>query len=416
MSTASSSPSDPTAAPTSPGWPERAKRVLMNNYGERTILLQRGEGVRVWDFEGREYLDFLSGIAVCSLGHCPPRVVAALREQAGKLLHVSNFFLIEPQIRLAELLCGASGLDRCLIVNTGTEAMEGAIKLARMYANKKYGLAKRPTMLACTHSFHGRTYGALSLTHSAKCRTNFDPFLPEARFVEYNDAADLRAKMDDTVCAIVFETVQGEGGIRPVSREFFATARELADRHDACLILDEVQCGFSRTGNYFAWQGYEGLRPDVMTLAKAMGGGAVVGAIVAQGKWGEVFEPGNHGTTFGGNPLACAAALAASEELLTPAMLERVKTTGTHLRDRLEGLAARHSVIKEVRGLGLMLGVELKEAGAEVYKACLRRGLIINCTALTVLRIVPPLIVTAAECDRAVAILDEALTEVFGGK
>ncbi len=377
-------------------------------------MLVRGKGCRVWDSEGREYLDFLAGIAVCSLGHCPPAVVEALRRQSELLFHCSNFFLIEPQIRLGELLVEKTGLDKCMFVNTGAEATEGSIKLARYYSNKTYGMEKRSTILTCTGSFHGRTMGGLSATHSSKCRDGFDPFLPGFRFVEYNNPADLRAKMDDTVCAILFETVQGEGGIRPASEEFLRTARALCDEHDACLILDEVQCGFSRTGHYFAWQACEGLKPDVVALAKAIAGGVPVGAIVARGKWADVFEPGKHGTTYGGNPLATAAALAAAGELLTDKMLAHVRETGAFLRARLEALAPRHPVIREVRGCGLMLGVELAEPGADVYKACLRRGLIINCTAIKVLRIVPPLIVTREECEKAVGIIDAALSEVFG--
>jgi predicted acetylornithine/succinylornithine family transaminase len=395
-------------------WPERAAQVLMTNYGPREIALVRGQGCRVWDDQGREYLDFLAGIAVCSLGHCHPAVVEALKKQSDQLHHVSNFFLIPSQIELGELLVKATGLDKCLFCNTGTEAMEGALKLARLYANKTYGPGKRTTVLSCTGSFHGRTYGSLSLTHSAKCRNGFEPFLPQVRFVEFNDAADLRRKMDDTVCAIVLEPIQGEGGITVAGKQFLSTARELADANDVCLILDEVQCGFSRTGYRFAYQAYEGIQPDVLALAKAMGSGVVTGAIVARGKWGEVFQPGNHGTTFGGNPLATTAALAVCRELLTPEMLEHVRETGGYLRSLLEEMVERRSVVEEVRGRGLMLGVVLNQPGAEVYKACLRRGLIINCTAQRVLRIVPPLIVTEQDCDRAAGILESALEEVFG--
>jgi len=392
----------------------RAQQVLMSNYGAREIAIVRGEGCRVWDDQGREYLDFLGGIAVCSLGHCPPAVVKALRDQSEKLLHISNFFLIEPQVELAERLVKATGLDKCLVCNTGTEAVEGAIKIARLYSSKYKTLAKRPRFISCTGSFHGRTYGALSLTHSEKCRKGFDPFLPEVRFVEYNNPDDLCRAMDDSVSAIVLETVQGEGGINPVTPKFLSTARQLCNDFDACLILDEIQCGFSRTGHYFAWQAYGDVQPDIATLAKAMGGGVAVGAIVAKGKWADVLEPGNHGTTFGGNPLATAAAVGACDELLTPKMLERVRTVGGYLRSLLEEMAQERAVVREVRGRGLMWGVELTKPGAEVYKACLRRGLIVNCTSQTVIRIVPPLIVTEQDCDRAVGILEAALEEVFG--
>ena len=394
-------------------WVERAGRVFMTNYGPREITMSRGEGVRLWDSEGKEYLDFLGGIAVCSLGHCPPVVVKAIQEQAARLLHTSNFFLIEPQIELAEKLVETTGLDKCLFVNTGAESTEAAIKLARLYANKTYGDGKRPTVLTCTGSFHGRTYGAMSATASPRVRAGFAPLAPGFDFVEFNDVDDLRKKVDDTVCAILFETVQGEGGVRPVSQAFLSAARELADAKDLCLIVDEVQCGFSRSGHYFAWQGYEGVQPDVVPLAKAMGGGVPIGAILARGKWAEVFQPGNHGTTFGGNPLVTAAALAVCNELLTPKMLEHVQTISAYLKERLQDLASRHSVIDEIRGVGLMLGAQLNQPGPEVYKACLRRGLIINCTAQTVLRFVPPLIITKEDCDRAISILDEALGEIF---
>lgn len=393
---------------------ERAAKVLMSNYGPRDIAIVRGEGCKVWDDQGREYLDFLGGIAVCALGHCPPAVVEALNAQSHKLLHISNFFLIEPQVKLAEMLVNATGLDKCLFCNTGTEAVEGALKLARLYAKKNRSLTNRPAFLAFTGSFHGRSFGSLSVTHSEKCRKGFDPFLPEVRFAEFNNPDDLCRQMDDSVAGIILETVQGEGGIRPATTKFLSTARRMADQFDACLILDEVQCGFSRTGHYFAWQAYEGIQPDVTCLAKGMGSGVVVGAVVARGKWADVFEPGNHGTTFGGNPLATAAALAACEEILTPKMLEHVRQVGGHLQSLLQAMAARRPVVKEVRGHGLMFGVELSKPGAEVYKACLRRGLIINCTAQSVLRIVPPLIATEQDCDRAVGILESALEEVFG--
>lgn len=415
MSSADSTVSKPVPAAIVPSpLAARAQKVLMSNYGVREIAIVRGSGCKVWDDQGREYLDFLGGIAVCSLGHCPPAVVKAIQAQSEKLLHISNFFLIEPQVKLAELLVKATGLDKCFICNTGTEAVEAALKITRLYANKNFTHGKRHTYLACTGSFHGRTYGALSVTHSEKCRKGFDPFLPEARFVEFNNPDDLCRKMDDSVAAIILETVQGEGGVRPASQKFLSTARQLADRFGAALILDEVQCGFSRTGHYFAWQGYEGIQPDIVTLAKAMGAGVAVGALVARGKWANVLEPGNHGTTFGGNPLATAAAVAACEELLTPQMLKHVEQIGAHFKSRLDKMAARRPVVKEVRAAGMMFGVELNQPGAEVYKACLRRGLIVNCTAQTVMRIVPPLIATKPDCDRAADILEAAIEEVFG--
>lgn len=395
---------------------ERARRALMNNYGEREITMVRGEGARLWDSTGKEYLDFLGGIAVCSLGHCPPTVIRAIRTQSEKLLHTSNFFLFEPQIRLAELIAAATGMDKVTFQNSGTEATEAAMKLARYYANKKYGVGKRPNILTLTGSFHGRTMGAVSATHSPKCRDGFEPFAPGFVFVEHNNVADLRAKAADGACAILFETVQGEGGIRPVNAEFARAARDLATQYDLCLIVDEVQCGFSRTGHYFAYQAYDGLVPDVVPMAKALGAGFPIGALAARGKWAEVFEPGKHGTTFGGNPLACAAALAACTELLTPRMLAHVVRVGSYLREGLARMAVKYKVVKEVRGMGLMWGIELSKPGMDLYKACLRRGLIINCTANTVLRIVPPLVITEADCDRALAIIDAAFEEVFPGE
>src|SRR5579884_4261503 len=339
---------------------------LMNTYRRPPVVFVAGEGCWLRDSSGQRYLDFLSGIGVNALGHAHPR--------------------------LAEL----SGLDRVFFTNSGAEAIETALKLARLWARRNGRNATR--WLAVEGSFHGRTCGALSVTWPAAYREPFEPLVPGVDFVAFNDVADLEQKFDAGVCAVVVEPVQGEGGIRPVSREFWQRARALTAQSGALLIADEIQCGLGRTGNWFAWQRL-GEAPDVMTLAKPLAGGLPLGAVLARNEVAEVLTPGLHGSTFGGGPLACAVALEVLRVIEDENLLENIRARGAQLRAGLEGIATRCGLVREVRGEGLMLGIELRAPGAAVVERALEAGLLINCTHERVLRLLPPYIVTAAEVD-----------------
>jgi predicted acetylornithine/succinylornithine family transaminase len=386
-----------------------AARHLMPNYGERSMVLVRGEGARVWDAEGREYLDFLAGIAVNSLGHCHPAVTAAIREQAGTLVHCSNLYLIPQQAELARRLCEVSFASKCFFANSGAEVNEGAVKLARLYSKTKYG-AGRHEIVTMRNSFHGRTLAMISATGQEKVQKGFEP-LPEGfRYATFNDLDSVLAVMTPATCAVMVEPVQGEGGVTAATPDFLRGLREECTRRDVLLIFDEIQCGMGRTGRLFAHE-YYGVTPDLMTLAKALGNGFPIGALLAAEKCADTFPPGSHGTTFGGNPLACAAALAVLDVMEREGLVTRAECLGSYLRAalarRLDGL----DTVKGYRGLGLMLGIELAHPGAEAVKKCAARGLLINCTMGHVLRIVPPLVVTEAECDRAAEILAAVLAE-----
>jgi acetylornithine aminotransferase/acetylornithine/N-succinyldiaminopimelate aminotransferase len=369
-------------------------RHLMNTYRRPPVVFTHGRGCRLYDSTGREYLDFLGGIAVNALGHAHPRLVRAIRREAGRAIHISNLFHNPYQGPLARKLAKWSGLDRVFFTNSGTEAMDGALKLARAYAGAKHagGANPKTRILALENSFHGRTFGALSITHTAKYREPFAPLVPGVEFVRFNDVADLEQKFDDTVCALVVETIQGEGGIFPVSKEFWQRARDLATEHDAAIIADEIQCGLGRTGRYFAYQQFSA-PPDVVTVAKPLAGGLPLGAIIANEKFASAFTPGMHGTTFGGGPLVCAAALEFLTIVDEQKLIANVRERGAELRDGLEKLAARFDFIREVRGEGLMLGVDLAVDGAPYVVQALRRGLLINCTHDHILRLLPPFII-----------------------
>jgi acetylornithine aminotransferase/acetylornithine/N-succinyldiaminopimelate aminotransferase len=365
-------------------------RYLMNTYRRPPVVFTHGRGCRLYDPEGREYLDFLGGIAVNALGHAHPRLMRAIRREVGRAIHISNLFHNPYQGPLARKLAHWSGLDRVFFTNSGTEAMDGALKLARAYAHAK--LAPKPRILALENSFHGRTFGALSITYPAKYRDPFVPLVPGAEFVRFNDVQDLEAKFDDTVSAIVIETIQGEGGIFPVSESFWQRARSLATEHDAALVADEIQCGLGRTGRRFAYQKFDSL-PDILTVAKPLAGGLPLGALIANEKFASVFTPGMHGTTFGGGPLICAAALEFLTVVEEEGLLANIRERGSELRTGLEKLAARFDFIREVRGEGLILGVDLSVDGAPFVTEALRRGLLINCTHDHVLRLLPPFVI-----------------------
>jgi len=372
-------------------------RYLMNTYKRPPVVFTHGRGCRLYDSQGREYLDFLGGIAVNALGHAHPRMVRVIRREAGRAIHFSNLFHNPYQGPLAEKLAKWSGLDQVFFTNSGTEAMDGALKLARAYSHKKAGGPTPKTrFLALENSFHGRTFGALSITYPKKYREPFAPLVPGAEFVRFNDVADLDAKFDGTVCAIVLETIQGEGGIFPVSEEFWTRARELTMQHDAALIADEIQCGLGRTGRRFAYQKFDSL-PDIVTVAKPLAGGLPLGAIIANEQFAAAFTPGIHGTTFGGGPLICAAALEALSIIEDEKLLDNIRARGAEIRAGLETIAARFDFIREVRGEGLILGIDLSIEGAPFVEEALRRGLLMNCTHEHILRLLPPFILRAKD-------------------
>jgi acetylornithine/N-succinyldiaminopimelate aminotransferase len=373
-------------------------RHLMNTYKRPPIVFTRGRGCRLYDSEGREYLDFLAGIAVNALGHAHPRLMRVIRREAGRAIHLSNLFHNAYQGPLARKLADWSGLDRVFFTNSGTEGIDGALKLARAYSHAKQQSAtpessgRKTRILALENSFHGRTFGAVSITYPAKYREPFEPLVPGVEFVRFDDVADLESKFDDSVCALVVETIQGEGGIFAVNERFWNRARELATKHDAALIADEIQCGLGRTGRYFAYQQFDSL-PDIAVVAKPLAAGLPLGAIIANEKFASAFTPGAHGTTFGGGPLVCATALEFLTIVEEGNLLAQVRECGAELRAGLEKLAARFDFIREVRGQGLMLGVDLSCDGAPIVREALRRGVIINCTHDHILRLLPPFII-----------------------
>lgn len=391
---------------------EKEASLLLPTYERFPVLFERGEGVYLYDSEGKRYLDFLSGIGVNALGHAHPEIVKTIAKQAGKLVHISNLFFHEYQARVAEKLVPLSGLDRAFFCNSGTEAWEGALKLARAYGQHAAPKGTKPKtkFLVMENSFHGRTYGALSTTGQKKYRDPYKPLLPGVTFVKFNKVEDLKKKFDESVVAIGLETVQGEGGVAPVSEEFLAAARELTSSSGALLILDEIQCGLGRTGKYFAYQNY-GVTPDIVTLAKPLAAGLPLGAILATNKVAAAFHPGMHGTTFGGGPLACATAEVFLDILTRGGTLEHVAEVGNYFRQRLLELKSKHKMIKEVRGLGLMVAAELKSADVAkaTVKQMLEKGIIINRTHDTVLRFLPPLIIEREHVDEVIAALDAVL-------
>jgi acetylornithine/N-succinyldiaminopimelate aminotransferase len=386
------------------------EKLLLPTYDRHKILFEKGRGVYLWDSRGNRYLDFLSGIGVNALGHAHPAIQATLKRQAGRLIHVSNLFFHEFQAELAKRLVKISGLDRAFFCNSGTEAWEGALKLARIYARTQNTNGHKPKwrILALDNSFHGRTFGSLATTGQAKYRDPFAPLLPGVGFIRFNDLDDLKHQFDAGVCAICIETIQGEGGVCPVSPEFLQMARKLTESNDALLILDEIQCGLGRTGRYFAYQHY-GIQPDIVTIAKPLAAGLPLGAILTSNRVGSSMHPGMHGTTFGGGPLACAVAIEFLRVL--DELLDHVREVGGYFREELEGLKARHGCIREVRGMGLMLGLELESADTakSVVSALLQRRILINRTHDTVLRFLPPYVIQEKHVDEVIRALDAAL-------
>ena len=388
---------------------EIENKHYLNVFARLPIVLAYGEGCWVYDSEGKKYLDFLAGIAVNALGYGNKVLAEAIAVQAGKLIHCSNLFYTQVQSQLVERLVELSGFDRVFMCNSGAEANEGAIKLARKYANAKSSGKTR--IITAVHSFHGRTLATLVATGQTKYQAGYDPLPTGFEYVEYGDLAELEKVMADDVCAILLEPIQGEGGVRVPPAGYLAGVRALCDKYDALLIFDEIQTGVGRTGKWFGFE-HSAVRPDVITLAKGLGGGFPLGAFLATEKAAKVFAPGDHGSTFGGNALACAAANAVLDVFATDDLLANVVKVGSYFKDKLKGLQARYpDKILEVRGEGLLLGMELANPGKPIVDGCLERGLIINCTAGNVIRLVPPLIVSVEEIDFAVAIMSEVMAK-----
>jgi len=392
-------------------------KLLLSTYERYPVLLRKGRGVYVYDDKGRKYLDLLSGIGVNALGYAHPAITRTIAQQSKLLVHTSNLFYHDYQGRLAAALTKISGTDRAFFTNSGTEAWEGALKVARAYARANCPEGKEPKwrILALENAFHGRTFGALATTHKEKYRAPFAPMVPGVEFVKFDDVADLR-KFDATVCAIGFEFLQGEGGIRPVSKAFAQAARDLASKHDALLIADEIQSGLGRTGRWFAYHHY-GIQPDLVTVAKPLAGGLPLGALLASEKVSECMHPGMHGTTFGGGPLACAVALQLLRTLEKQKLLKHVQKTGSYLLEQLQELQSKYDAIRRVRGLGLMVGMELESAdlAKAVFKQMLDRGVIVNRTDENVIRFLPPFIIQKKHIDQAIRQLDQALAKNTAG-
>ena len=388
-------------------WRQRADTVIMNTYGRQPLVLVKGQGCRVWDDTGKEYLDFVAGLAVCNLGHAHPEVARTAAAQLPQLVHVSNIYYTTPMVELAEMLVRLSFADRVFFANSGAEVNEGAIKLCRRYSRQKYGPG-RYRIISALHSFHGRTMGTLSATGQEKFQQGFEPLLEGFKFVPFNDLKALAAAVDDSVCAVLLEPIQGEGGVCLPDPDYLLGVRRLCEAKNLLLVLDEVQVGLGRTGKLFAHEHY-GIQPDVMTLAKALAGGLPMGALLATEEAAAAFIPGSHASTFGAGPVIAAAAKTAVGLLSDENLLAGVRAKGEYLQKALTQLQAKFPVIKEVRGLGLIWGLELTQEGAAVVSACLERGLLVNCTRGNVIRLLPPLIVEMAELDRGLAILAEAL-------
>lgn len=395
---------------------ELDQKYVMTTYGRQQLALVRGEGARVWDANGKEYLDFVSGIAVNGLGHCHPRVVRVIREQAGKLMHTSNLYYTEQQPTLAKMLVEWSEFDRVFFCNSGAEANEAAIKLARKRGKQiSEGKVEIVTALG---SFHGRTMGAITATGQAKYQKAFAPLVPGFKYVPYNDIEALEEAINENTCAVILEPVQGESGVHPATPEYLQFARTACDSDSALLIFDEVQTGLGRTGKLFGYEQY-GVVPDVMTLAKTLGAGFPIGACLARGDAANIFQPGDHASTFGGNPLACAAAIATLEVIHEDGLADDARDLGEYFQGKLRSLLSSGAPIKEVRGMGLMIAAEFTEPIAkQVAAGALDRGLILNPIGDHIIRFLPPLIITTSDVDEAVSIIIAAISDVTksGGK
>ena len=383
---------------------------LMNTFGTRTLTLVKGEGSRVWDDQGKSYLDAISGIAVCGLGYSHPAITKAIAEQAATLIHVSNLYNIPQQQRLGDLLVQVSGMDKVFFSNSGAEANEAAIKLARKYGNDK-GI-KNPTVIVMANSFHGRTMATLSATGNTKVQIGFEPLVEGFVRVPYNDVPAVKAAIaaHSNIVAILVEPVQGEGGVHVPAADYLNQLRAIADAHGLLLMLDEIQTGNGRTGTYFAYQ-HNGILPDVVTTAKGLGNGMPIGACLARGKAAEVFQPGNHGTTFGGNPLACSAGIAVIETLQNSGLIERAHVLGDKLLNNFKAALANNPKVVDIRGKGLMIGIELNAPCGDLVAKGRELGILINVTAMNTIRLLPTFILSDAEADELVAKVVQLVNE-----
>jgi acetylornithine/N-succinyldiaminopimelate aminotransferase len=386
---------------------------IMNTYNRYPVMLRKGRGVKVWSSDGREYLDFVGGVAVNILGHCHPKVVVAIQKQAQRLIHVSNYYYIEPQIKLAKLLVTHSFADKVFFCNSGAEANEAAIKLARKYAKEHFG-RDRFEIIAAQNSFHGRTLATLTATGQEKFQKGFEPLMPGFSHVPFNDMDAITKAVTGNTCAVLLEPIQGEGGVRIPDEDYLKQVREFCNEHNLLLILDEVQTGMGRTGKLFAHEHY-GIVPDIMTLAKGLGGGVPIGAMLATEGVAAAFQPGNHASTFGGNPLVCAAAVATMETILEDGfILDQCNRMSIYFVERLEELKTKFpGAIREVRGKGLLIGMELTREGDPIVRACLEKGMLVNCAAGNVLRFIPPLILQRKDIDQLIDVLDGILSRLI---
>lgn len=386
---------------------EQAENALLHTYNRYQIVLEKGEGVYLYDDEGKKYLDFAAGIAVCSLGYGHPRYTKALKSQVERLMHTSNLFYSKPAAEAAERLKRAAQMDRVFFTNSGTEAIEGALKAARKYAYTKQ--SGKYEFIAMNHSFHGRSMGAVAVTGNENYRTPFEPLISGVKFAEYNNLESIKAKINDKTCAIIIEPIQGEGGIYPADKEFLEGVRALCDEHDILLIFDEIQCGMGRSGEMFAWQKY-GVKPDIMTMAKAIGNGVPAGAFAMTEEVAEnSLKPGDHGTTYGGNPLVCAAVNEVLKIFEEEQILEHVQKITIYLEERLEKLTAENPNVEARRGMGLIQGLVLKKPVQEVIAKCMEEGLIVISAGGNVLRLLPPLVITKEHVDEMMQKLEKAL-------
>ena len=386
-----------------------AEHLLLKTYNRYQVVFDHGDGIKLYDTEGNEYLDFFAGIAVQGLGYSYKGLNKALKEQADKLWHISNYFYNEPVIVAGQKLLEISDMEKVFFTNSGTEAIEGAVKIAKKYGTKTGG---RYEIIAMEGSFHGRSLGALSVTGNEHYREDFYPLIPGIKFAKYNDLESVKNLVTDKTCAIILETIQGEGGIHPATKEFLEGIKKLTDEKDLILILDEIQCGMGRSGNFFAWQEY-GIKPDVMTVAKALGNGVPIGAFLTAGKASDVLKPGDHGSTYGGNPLVCAVASKVLDIFKEDSIIENVRVVGKYLREKLDELARSYPSINEVRGKGLLLGVEFDKPVADIIKSALtdERLVLINAGS-NVLRFIPPLIISKSDVDDALCRLKRVLEKI----
>lgn len=389
---------------------EKADRFMFKTYKRFPITLVKGDGCLVWDEEGKEYLDFIGGIAVCALGHSSPVVSEAIYEQSKRLVHVSNLFYTQPQTELARILTENSFADRVFFCNSGAEANEAAIKLARRYSRKQFG-PERNVIITMDNSFHGRTMATLSATGQERIREGYDPLLEGFKYVPFDDLDVLESAIDDSICAVMVEPIQGEGGVVVPADNYLKGIRDICSRHDILLIFDEIQAGMGRTGKLFAYEHF-GVTPDIISLAKALGNGLPIGAMMATEKFNDAFGPGSHATTFGGSPLITASALAVVKSLINDGWIENARVIGDYFKDNLKRLQGKHSIIKEVRGVGLIIGLLLNRGGQDVVDACAKKGFLINCVQERILRFVPPLIIGRGEIDSFIECLDDIFNEM----